>query len=69
MKVVWLPFGAKFDRGQLSVVVVGMVLLTQNDAFVLHYFYEIPVQRSLSSGLRTRCRLRLLQSHNPQAAV
>lgn len=69
MKGVCLHFGWEV-RGWpvLGAVVVVMFLLVQTSAFILHYLYEIPVQRWLRSWLSTR-RLTTSSAIVPRAAA
>jgi peptidoglycan/LPS O-acetylase OafA/YrhL len=55
MKGVWLHFGWEVRSwAAFGAVVVVMFLFVQTSAFILHYLYEIPVQRWLRSWLPTR---------------
>jgi peptidoglycan/LPS O-acetylase OafA/YrhL len=54
MKGVWLHFGWEVRSwAAFGAVVVVMFLFVQTSAFILHYFYEIPVQRRLRTWLPT----------------
>jgi peptidoglycan/LPS O-acetylase OafA/YrhL len=54
MKGVWLHLGWEVRSwAAFAGVAVGMFLIVQTVAFILYYFYELPVQKRLRSWMRT----------------
>lgn len=68
VKGVWLHLGWEVRSwAAFAGVVVGMFLIVQTIAFILYYFYELPVQKRLRSWVRSSLSVPSPQIAQPEA--